>query len=217
MTLTARLTVTPILAAATLALLVACAPSAAARTSTCREEGSTTLGKSRHARVYEFQGDVYGCLFSENTPHVLIVGTDCDVAGRGAIRLAGRYVGVARTFCNIDQAEDRVQVTDLRTGQELVSTGASPTFSASLEIGSVYVTDLELKANGSVAWIAKLKVEGTPTEEEVRKSDRTIAKGPRTTSKLLDAGKRIASRSLTREGSTVSWTSAGVEKTARLK
>jgi hypothetical protein len=204
------------LVAAALLLYLAVASPGEAH-STCRAKGSTTLQTSSHARVYQLDGQVYGCVFSKNIPYLLNPGpTDCeDPFDRPGPRmaLAGRYVGYTLAACNIDQAKDRVYVRDLRTGKVLVQTSASETLT--LGIGNRLVTDIELKANGSVAWIVMRSP--SSVAEEVRKSDRTIAKGPRTTSKLLDAGNHIAPRSLTREDSTISWTNAGVTKTARLK
>ena len=187
----------------------------------CRPKGSTTVTKSRLGRIYKLQTpgnvpDFYGCLYSRGKAYLIGERNFCDVAEPGDFRLAGRYVAYSLPYCNIDQRADQVRVLDLKTGKQLVATSASP----SLEIVCpcpVYVTDMELKANGSVAWIVKLRPRSTPSQAEVRKSDRKLGTGERKTSKLVDSGQLIASHSLTREGSTISWTNAGIEKTATLR
>lgn len=192
-----------------------------ARAKPCRPKGSTTVKKSRLARIYELGSignvpDFYGCLYSRNKSYVIGERNYCDVGRVGNFRLAGRYEAYTIPFCDIDVLTEQVRVVDLETGQQLVATSSSPSLNLIVGIGRVYVTDMELKANGSIAWIVKLKG-GPPTQEEVRKSDRKLGKGKRETSGLLDAGQQIASRSLTRDGSTISWTNAGVEKTATLR
>ncbi len=196
-----------------------------ARAKPCRPKGSTTVTKTRLARIYELKSpgnvpDFYGCLYSRNKSYVIGERNYCDVGRVGNFRLAGRYEAYTIPFCDIDTLTDQVRVVDLKTGQQLVATSPSPTLGAMLGFwnGVVNVTDMELKANGSVAWIAKLKIgDGEPSRREVRKSDRKLGTGERKTSKLVDSGQLIASRSLTREGSTISWTNAGIEKTATLR
>ena len=228
MALVRRLLIVGLLAVLTgAALLLSFAVASSAKPRTCRAEGSTTVLKTSHARVYQIRADagflVYGCVYSKNARYLLNPGpTDCEdpIDRPGSPRLAGRYVGYRLAVCNIDQLKESVYVRDLVTGKLLVSTSASPTFRATLTIGTIFVSDLELKANGSVAWIVKRvgnSSDSPPDAEEVRKSDRTIFKEPRTTSKLLDTGDDIELKSLTRDGSTISWTNAGVNKTARLR
>jgi hypothetical protein len=192
--------------------------SGSAHARTCRPEGSTTLKTTRQVRIYKVDTLFYACLYSRGKGYV-IGEQDCQGGPgepRAIFRFAGRYLAYAVAQCNIDQAKDAIRVLDLTTGKNLVATSASRTLNLIVGNGSVYVTDMELKFDGSVAWIVKVKG-GTPTREEVRKSDRTLGTGKRKDSKLLDSGNHIASRSLTREGSTISWMNAGIEKTASLK
>ena len=181
------------------ALLLSFAVASSAKPRTCRAEGSITLRKSSHARVYRIGrfGKVYGVLYSKDTRYLLTPTlSDCDPDLTGPdrpIRLAGRYVGYTIHNCSEGGGDsDEVYVRDLRTGEGLVQTSASRTLR--LGDGGRIATDMELKANGSVAWIVH-RLPPDPADRPRRRgvqSDRTIAKGPRTTSKLLDAGNRIA-------------------------
>ena len=82
------------------------------------------------------------------------------------------------------------------------------------------ITDLELKRNGSVAWIAETIPSDLPLappgsypdprpDYQVQKADRA---GPA----LLDAAHDIAARSLTRRGATITWMRGGAISSAVL-
>ncbi|MGI8592821.1 MAG: hypothetical protein ACR2ML_00335 [Solirubrobacteraceae bacterium] len=165
---------------------------------------------------------VFGCLYSTGKPY-LLGGGDCDtdgLGGVGAFRLLDRYVAYSATTCNIDQAKAHVRVRNLRTGAKPIVVDASPSFRDMLDIGRYFVSDLELKANGSVAWIVKLDIEGVPRIREVRKTDGTVAKnamGFRDQSVLLDSGDQIDSRSLALSGLSLSWTNGGMGRSASVR
>ncbi|MDQ4130507.1 MAG: hypothetical protein M3133_05895 [Actinomycetota bacterium] len=222
-----RIRLKPILIAALATVLTTAAlptPPAEGR-HTCRARGSTTVFSSRHARIYETRsGHVYGCLYSANR-RVLLGRSDCQGVTMGDpedFRLAGRLVGYATSACNIDQGKDTVRVTDLRTGRKLVVADASPTFAMALpDIGGYFVTDLEVKGNGSVAWITELQASGSPRQYEVRKSDDSVPSSGRIRreSALLDSGGLIApdSLELSRDRETISWTHAGTPRSAPIQ
>ena len=99
-----------------------------------------------------------------------------------------------------------VEVADLGTGR-VVARFQSPS-----EPNTYDVTDLELRANGSVAWIARI-VSGTPatTTYEVRTFGPTVSH-----STIVDSGPDIASRSLALSAPTLYWTRAGAPRSTTL-
>ena len=82
--------------------------------------------------------------------------TDCDddMLGPDAIRLGRALRRLHAPLLQRGPDKDWVYVRDLVTGELLVQTSASETLT--LGIGSLIVTDMELKANGSVAWIVQI-------------------------------------------------------------
>lgn len=74
------------------------------------------------------------------------------------------------------------------------------------------MTDLELRANGSVAWVARI-TQGMPatTTFEVRAFHAAKAR-----STILDSGAAIGSRSLALSGMTLYWTNDGAPRSTKL-
>jgi hypothetical protein len=142
-----------------IAVLLALAPAAHA-SPTCRRHGSKTLRTSSTARVFEREGNVYGCLYRVGRPYRL--GVSDPHGGFGGdyvdpIRLRGPFVGFARQWSDhYGQTDATVAVKDLRDGRVVhafsrsgngqdVCYGAPPPYE---------VTDLALARSGGVAWIA---------------------------------------------------------------
>lgn len=193
--------------------------SPAAAQSDCEARGSRTEDASRFARVYSVRrvrdGDTatrrwYACLYRTGRRVALgEVGPAGMFSDRiSPVRLAGRYVAYAEeyTAATGDAIGAVVQVRDLRT-RTLVSRFQSPG-----DPNTYDVTDLELRANGSVAWIARI-VQGTPatTTYEVR----TFAAGE-SESEIVDSGAAIETRSLALSGRTLFWTRDGAPRSTTL-
>ena len=185
----------------------------------CEARGSRTEEASRFARVYSVRrvrdNDAvtrrwYACLYRTGRRVALgEVGPAGMFSDRiSPVRLAGRYVATAEeyTAATGDALGAVVQVRDLRT-RALVSRFQSPG-----DPNTYDVTDLELRANGSVAWIARI-VQGTPatTTYEVR----TFSAGE-SQSVVVDSGDAIDTRSLAVSGRTLYWTHGGAPRSTTL-
>ena len=115
-------------------------------------------------------------------------------------RLVGTYAALAQSFCPLGCGFG-VQVRDLRNGRQ-TRDASSP--------GPV--ADLELKDNGSVAWISDPSFYPSPSEP----SGRTVwADDLAGHKRLLDSG-NISKPSLTLNGSTLTWRKDGVLRSATL-
>jgi hypothetical protein len=132
----------------------------------------------------------YACLFSVNRL-VKLGQDDDDDEDVEAIRLVGPYVAYSRAYCPMGCNFD-LTVIDLRDGRRVK------------RVGTGGITDLELKENGSVAWI-----------EFASESEREVWAYDTTGRRQLDRG-NIPRQSLTLEGSTLSWMKDGVTYTATL-
>ena len=69
-----------------------------------------------------------------------------------------------------------------------------------------------MTADGAVAWSATSSRRGVPTAVEVRRRRR----GTTNQAVLVDSGTAIDPDSLRRRGRTITWTKAGVRRSARL-
>jgi hypothetical protein len=143
----------------------------------------------------------YACLFSVNRRFELAQDDDDD-SDLDLFRLVEPYVAYALSACPMGCAYG-VDVYDLRTGrgQFLPPSSRIDYFGR--------VTDLVLKANGSVAWIAGATQTSGPRPSSVFAND---AGGYR----RIDTG-RIELKSLELRDSTLTWVKDGVTQTATLE
>ena len=191
-------------------LAVAGASAQAATAPTCSKKSGTTVRATKHARVFTKRGRVYACLYrvARDRPGRRFLLGNASVRN---VRLAGRFVAYSRV---VDEGA-RVTVKELRRGR--IVRNARP---MTLSPGFPVVTDLVLKRNGSLAWIAgstpldlPMAPPGTPVDRrpnfEVHKADT----GGRA---VLDQGRDIAPASLRLIRSTVSWTKGGLIRSAQL-
>ena len=169
----------------------------------CASQPGTTIISSSEARVYEQRSVfrwawlpfAYGCLYSLDTR--VSLGLDgFDEGGIGQtlenFRLAGPYLAFACGGNLIDGCWASVDVVDLRDGSER-SPRLDPRVVGSVGAGRA-PSDVELKDNGSVAWIAGV-------DDKYREVGALDANGQR----LLDSGSRIQPDSLALEGSNLTW------------
>jgi len=141
-------------------------------------------------------------------------------AGSPIYRLAGRYVA----YWDADGTAESggrtysVAVHDLKRARVPYAVAAWG------DRGSVYddgivpatITDIVLKPNRSVAWIACRTTRAHETRCR-RPARRQLWRVDRRQDRLLDRGRRIRPRSLRRRGSTISWRHGKARRTASLK
>jgi hypothetical protein len=192
------------LAAAAAAAVVAAAapPAAAGREAGPRCDAGRTVARSHEVRVFETRGVVWAC--HRRTRRAIELGprrcgfASCDVR---SIRVVGRYVGYERASAGrygdvswgvlVVNARTRRVVRESRTGD------APPDDGGGSASGIGPTTDLELAANGSVAWIA---------ENVFERGSHEVWRLDRRGRSRLDAGPGVAPRSLALSDGWLYWT-----------
>ena len=190
---------------------VALVPTADAGTrKPCQRKGSTTVASTKHVRVFKVPGSnggdkLYGCLRSNGRQQLLAESYDDGYVTSGSfakVKVAGRFVAwqftaidnSCKAACPPDYNPTMVHlsVRDLRKRK-------------TVHVDGEVVKDgrLVLTTGGALAW-----TQGSSQGVAVRAFD---ASGART----LDDG-AIAPGSLRLQGSTVSWTNAGEQRSATL-
>ena len=181
----------------------------------CRSQRAQTDFQNDEGRAFEqlrYDADnlefipfAYACLFSTNKR--VRLGANGESTELTLPRVAGPYAAFAVADCPGANCYSTVVVRNLRNGRLVKNLDATKTsFGAPGE--SVYVTDLELKPNGSLGWLAQLSSYTTNTIEVVA----VDTSGRR----LLDSGSDVDPESLALDGSTLSWLKAGVTQSATL-
>ena len=160
------------------------------------------------------QGDrfFYGCAFSSQHARRLPGQSCCETDVASEFQLQGRYVA----YQSLNQepaatvAIGTLYVYDVKAGQIKVQEPAVPGSGP----GSIVISSIVVKANGSVAWIGGLQSGPAPTDYQVQTED-TTATGPVT----VDQGTDIAPSSLAKasDGLSIYWTRGGVAKSAPLQ
>jgi hypothetical protein len=173
----------------------------------CRSQAAETHFQNADGRIFvqwRFSGQSFGpfvfaCLFSANK-RIQIGLANSSYPGSTA-RLAAPYVAYAAHSCDVCSSQHSIlQVRDLRDGSLVHDLSAS-----SPDGNGDEVTDLELKPNGSLAWV----VAQPYSHVELVAFD---ANGRR----VLDSGLDLQRESLTLNGSTLNWVKAGVTYSATL-
>jgi hypothetical protein len=221
MRLRPKLAAVPVAAAAALAAGGAAVPADAGNRPACSSPGSATVLASRSARVFTKRGTVrpnyrvrryYACSYRRDRRiRIGIVGEPGVFAtSLTPIRLAGRFVAYA-TFLEgaADGSQAYVDVRDLRTGARTKSvTAGEPDEGQFSHDFQGPIQDLELRSNGSVAWIEKTFTTGDPLFRVVKHDAGGRA--------VLDAGTDVDPRSLALSGSRLYWTRGGTPFAATL-
>jgi hypothetical protein len=159
--------------------------------------------------VYVAHGVVYGCATRTSKVYRLGSAQSCFVEPRiGPVTLAGRIAAYAQVRCGVDTASSQVVVRDLADGKVLMSHPAISHVPGPESFESVRV--IVVKRDGAVAWIAAVSSIGHPS------SLFEVHRGDRQGHALLDSGARIVPRSLRLHGSTITWTDAGMPRSATL-
>lgn len=193
-------------------LLLPGASDARAKRSDCARAGAKTLVSTAAVRVYRRRQLTYVCAYSRGRHFHLGDDRPSEIAALrlGLVRVAGRYVAFDTTTYNKNEPAYELRVVDARTGRTkrdgpALYSGDDP-HDPTADRG---VTDIELKPNGSVAWVVQNPFV-QPPRWEVDTSDRV---GDR----ILDTGADIGAGSLASSGSTLYWTNGGQARSATFK
>jgi Ca2+-binding RTX toxin-like protein len=184
-------------------------PARAAGTRRCASfvPGSRVVARGGSRVVYVRGGRVFACLSPQGVarrlPHA---GGGIDLGGvEGApVRLAGRYVAYASPGAAIGDQSDRLYVFDIRRGRSVLIEPAGT------------VGEIALKPNASVAWtdLSLVRAAGGTPVYEVRK----LGFDERLGNVLVDRGADVepGTLRLSEDGSAITWTRGGAERSAPL-
>jgi hypothetical protein len=180
----------------------------------CRSQRAQTDFQNDEGRAFEqlrfdslnaeFVPFTYACLFSANKR--VRLGRNGESTELTLPRVAAPYVAFAVADCPGASCYSTVLVRDLLGGRLVRNLDA--TMSGGAPGDTQHVTDLELKPNGSLAWLVQLSGYTTRKVEVVA----VDASGRR----LLESGPDVEPESLTLDGSTLSWRTGGVTHSATL-
>src|SRR3954454_539044 len=176
----------------------------------CRSQRAKNDVKNSDGRVFEqLKGDSgeffptsYACLYSGRR---FELGRNWDDEFVEVPHLTAPYVAWSAMECGNTVCIATVMELDLSKGLQFPG---QPATTGGLPGNSQRVTDLVLKANRSLAWIVDI---GSSVG-----SDRQVVAVDSAGRRTLDTGGNIDPKSLTLNGSTVSWTKGGVAHSASL-
>ncbi len=171
---------------------------------------------NRHVRVFKLTkrgyGHAYGCRRDAARAFELGIVGECQNNDEvRLVELAGRRAALGVYECALTSSWWRVDLVDLRDSRREFTSSPMTTIAADDsthdELERIVVT-----ADGAVAWSATSSRRGARTAVEVRRRRR----GTTNQAVLLDSGAAIDPDSLRRRGRTITWTNAGVRRSARL-
>lgn len=150
--------------------------------------------------------DVYGCLYNRNK-RVLLTTVEEEIFDPGPVVLAGRYAAIGEGGTSSQGEFSEVTRVDLRSGKR---TTAGPVRGGSG--GDVsFVTDLEMKSSGSVAFVRAFAQGGSDQPRTYEVS--TFSSGR---TKTLSSGADVDPKSLALSGSILYWIKGGLPNSAAL-
>ena len=194
------------IALAVLALAAFPGEASAADRHPCEPRGSRTVEANAAARVFTWRDEVFACAYRRRTRVNLGLearrGCLRDCGGVATLRLRRRFVAYQTFSSSMTASRAVVWRLDLAARRPRVIWNGRR---FALYSG---VTDLELAANGSLAWIATFSGSNRPAYE-VWKADRAGLR-------VLDGGREIAEDSLALSGRTLYWMNADVPRSATL-
>ncbi|MEA2424318.1 MAG: hypothetical protein QOH13_728 [Thermoleophilaceae bacterium] len=179
----------------------------------CAFKGSKTLRQTSKLRLYVIASSglsdrFYVCVRSNGRRFRADDRTSQEVTmQKRSLTSSGSFAAVAYdSYQNEDAAGLNVVVIDLRTGKQRVHVENPDEFSVPT------VPSIVLRSTGAAAWVYEQKP--ISSSEGTRK--REVHAAGTGSIRTLDSGLDIDPASLALDGATVSWTNAGVRKTATL-
>ena len=209
-----------LLAVLTAVALVAM-PTAGASAATCDKAGYKTLDQSKYVRVQRGpipKGDstsdfgYYACRIKNGKRYVL-GGNECfgnDLGSIGDYALAGNYIAYERRTCGDPEGESDAVRLNVSNGNR----GTASAESGPLPGGGVQdhsITDIVVKNNGNMAWIALSKhlSGGNQTRYEVRRAIGAVTD-------TVDTGPNIVPDSLALSAGTIFWLDGATPQSSTL-
>ena len=184
----------------------------------CTRTGAKTIKANRHVRVFSVlkrgYGAVYGCQRSARRAFRLGILGECQNSREiRMVEVAGRRAVLGIFECSLYAGGWNLELVNLRNGhREFTSNNPISVFPPT-EATHDSLQRMVLTADGSVAWTAARSGAGAAASYvEVRRRRR----GSTNQAVLLDSGTDIDAQSLRKRGRTISWTKAGVRRTAQL-
>jgi hypothetical protein len=189
----------------------------------CNPPGAQVRGSTRAIRIYLRRRVLFACGRASGYVRRLGVpgpfATECDpdVCYVDHVRVAGRFVGFQRVFGGRSGASAEVVVVDMAARHEVTDTSVTRAADAGRGFcpgrpafdGDGIATDIALRADGAVAWIAVRECSPAPDPLEVH------ARGP-LGDRLLAVGFAIGAASLDLDRGIVTWLDAGAPRRAQL-
>lgn len=181
----------------------------------CTLKRAQTIKANREVRVFRTvpavgSGTVYGCRRSAARAYVLGQFGECQNNHEiRRVEVAGRRAALGAFECSLYSGAWDVELVNLANGRlEFLSAplvSPLPDDATFDELGRIVAT-----SDGALAWTATRSARGGRLAVEVRRRMR----GSATASILLDSGTDIDPGSLRKRGRTLSWTKAGVRRSA---
>jgi hypothetical protein len=157
---------------------------------------------------------VYACLFSRNRPQKLQLPPS---AGRSVLtsfanyRIQPPWIGYSWKTTIVDSGASGVAVLNLQSGR---IRRAAVSFSNSSVRDVSYVTDVELKSDGSIAWISEGTKPAPPPETPFTHQVEVSDKGGY---RVLETSPEIGLKSLSLKGSELTWIAGSDTRSAAVR
>jgi hypothetical protein len=167
----------------------------------CGPVAAPTIASSGQARVYAWEGGVYGCSFAHGRAFRL--GNTAEALHQSRVQLvvvAGADAAYALASAGVDTVSATVVVRRLTDGSRLARFAATR---SGLVEGVRSVTSLALKSDGAVAWIGV--AHSIVAHRQVIEVHGASASAAASANRVLDSGPGIAPQSLRLHGSTLTW------------
>jgi hypothetical protein len=210
-----RIATALVLAAAVIAAGAVSAPAKSVRAPGCTLKRAKTIKANRDVRVFRTvpvagSGTVYGCRRRAARAYVLGEFGECQNNHEiRRVEVAGRRTALGAFECSLDSGAWDVELVNLASGR--LEFRSAPLVSP---LPDAFTFDelqrIVATSDGALAWTATRRARGALLAVEVRRRMR----GTATASLLLDSGTDIDPESLRKRGRTLSWTKAGVRRTA---
>jgi hypothetical protein len=183
-------------------------PAPAGHAVVCGTAGARTLAGDAEARVYVAGHTVFGCARHRASQ---ALGSTGPCPGRpevGTVALAGTEAAFTLRTCGVDTFSVQVVVRSLQTGRRAGTWGA---VSGVIQVEAIQsVGSIVVRSDGDAAWI------GSSSSLGNHQTATQVIAEIRGRESVLDSGRSITAGSLRLTGSSLSWTDAGVRRTAKL-